>query len=390
MKGIIAEIDKKHMIVLSKNGDFVKCKKLPNCSVGDEVNLPKTSMNTIYKRISAVAAGFMLFAMLSSGAYAYYTPYSYVSVDINPSLELAVNRFDKVIKVHAFNQDAEKLLETVKDIKNKNVDTAMEEILNGAADEGYIKKNESNSVMIVVSSSSKKEEKDLSEKLSKASTETLSQVSSDYEVILEKTKLESYKKAKEQNVSPGKVILADKFKEVKPELDKEEIKQMPLSQAIKQIEKKEDASKKPEKPDNKPAAKPNQKKTKKGNVVNVKELIKEKNEELGKKLEKENSDKAKDKDKDKEKNNNSKKNETTETDKSTFNNTTNENQNTVNKQENKEKTKEDKNKDNTSTDSSTNADNKNNSEKDTEKNNKQEDKQEEKQQSPKKNDKSKN
>src|SRR4051794_1234883 len=103
MKGIVAEIRGNHMIVIAKNGDFSKCKKLPNCDIGDEVNIPERNMKTIYKSLSAVAASFLILAMLSSGVYAYYTPYSYVSVDINPSLEFSVNRFEKVIGVHAFN-----------------------------------------------------------------------------------------------------------------------------------------------------------------------------------------------------------------------------------------------------------------------------------------------
>ena len=243
--------------------------------------------------------------MLSTGVYAYYTPYSYVSVDINPSLELSVNRFDKVIDVHAFNEDAQKLIDTSANIKNKGIDIALEQIIDNAADKGYLKKNAENSVMIVVSSSSKKEEAALTDKISKASTAAMSKVSSSYEVILEKTQVESFKKAHKDNISPGKVILANEFKEAKPELNEEEIKQMPLQQAIKQIEKKDDKAVKPNKPNTVPASeKPGTKPELKGNVMNVKELIKEKNEELGEKLEQENnkgSNKDKDIEKDKEK-----------------------------------------------------------------------------------------
>lgn len=318
MRGIIAEINGSSMIVIAKNGDFVKCRKLPNCNIGDEVNIPAKNMNTVYKRISAVAASFIILAMLSTGVYAYYTPYSYVSVDINPSLELYVNRFDKVIGTHAFNEDGEKLLNASNGLKNKAIDAAMEQILDKAKEQGYLKQDAENSVMIVVSSNSTKEEADLSSKVSQASTAVLSKVSSNYEVILEKTKVEQYQKAKKGNVSPGKMILAEQFKEVKPEINEEEIKHMPLQQVIKQIEKKDDKDIKDNKEDksvknDKPKAqvvaeKPKYKGAPKANIVNVKELIKEKNEELGKKLDqhndkdKEKDNKNKDKDKKKESN----------------------------------------------------------------------------------------
>lgn len=301
MKGIIAEIRGNHMIVIAKNGDFSKCKKLPNCDIGDEINMPEKNMRSVYKNLTAVAASFLILIMLSSGVYAYYTPYSYVSVDINPSLELYVNRFDKVIGVHAFNEEAAQIIKTSEGIKNKNVSVALEQILDNAEEAGYLKKDVENSVMIVVSSGNKKVETALIDKVSKTSTAVLSEISNDYEVILEKTKMENYKKAKEQNISPGRVMLANRFKEAKPEIDEEKVKNMPLQQAIKQIEKEEDKKVEPNKPATKAVEKPKQKPAPKNKVMNIKQLIQEKNEELGNKLEQEKK-KAEDNNKDKDKN----------------------------------------------------------------------------------------
>lgn len=285
MKGIIAEIDGRKMIVIAKNGEFIKCKKLPHHNIGDEVNVQRTDMTAVYKKMSAIAASFLIFAMLSTGVYAYYTPYSYVSLDINPSLEFSVNRFEKVIGVHAFNEDAEKVLSASEDIKYKDIDTALEQILDTASDQGFLKKDELNSIMFVVSSGNKKEEKAVSNKISSTSTEVLSQLGSNYEVILETTKMNTYKEAKKQNISPGRVILANQFKEVKPDINEEDIKHMPLQQAIKQIEKKENKDKLPKEPEVKALNGNNKNKVKTGNKVkNIEELILEKNEDLGKKL----------------------------------------------------------------------------------------------------------
>jgi hypothetical protein len=301
MKGIIAEIHGSHMIVIAKNGDFSRCKKLPNCDIGDEINIPERNMKSVYKNLTAIAASFLILIMLSSGVYAYYTPYSYVSVDINPSMELYVNRFDKVIGVHAFNEEAAQIIKASNGMKNKNVDDVLEQVLNKAEEAGYLKKDGENTVMIVVSSGNKKEEADITDKMSKTSSAVLSKLSNDYEVILEKTQVEKYKKAKEQNISPGKVILANRFKEAKPEIDEEKVKNMPLQQAIKQIEKKEDKMEKPDKSVGVSSEKPKVKSEIKGNVMNIKELIEEKNQELGNKLEKEKEkESSKDNNKDKD------------------------------------------------------------------------------------------
>lgn len=54
------------------------------------------------------AAACLCFILLSSvvGVRAYNTVASYVSVDVNPSLELCLNRWDQVVDVVAFNKDA--------------------------------------------------------------------------------------------------------------------------------------------------------------------------------------------------------------------------------------------------------------------------------------------
>ena len=65
-------------------------------------------------------------AILSSGGgvYAYAkTPVAYVSMDINPSVELGVNAFDKVVSVEAYNDDGKKILEGT-DLRNYDIDNA--------------------------------------------------------------------------------------------------------------------------------------------------------------------------------------------------------------------------------------------------------------------------
>ena len=49
---------------------------------------------------------------VSIGGYSYIqTPVSYVSIDVNPSVELTLNRVDRVISATAFNGDGEAVLE---------------------------------------------------------------------------------------------------------------------------------------------------------------------------------------------------------------------------------------------------------------------------------------
>ena len=62
-----------------------------------------------YKRILTTAVCLMVLCFGWAGYNIYYTPITVISVDINPSVELGVNRFDRVISVSAFNSEADEI-----------------------------------------------------------------------------------------------------------------------------------------------------------------------------------------------------------------------------------------------------------------------------------------
>lgn len=69
-----------------------------------------------------------LLLVLVGGPWLYFTPTAEISIDINPSIELSLNRFDRVVDVTAYNEDGLKLARTL-DVKYKNYAEAVEEIL---------------------------------------------------------------------------------------------------------------------------------------------------------------------------------------------------------------------------------------------------------------------
>lgn len=83
------------------------------------------------RRVRALvpAAACLLFLFAAFGGYQiYYVPVTVISVDINPSLELGINRVDKVISVEAYNSDGEKLAKEL-DIRHMNYTDALEQIM---------------------------------------------------------------------------------------------------------------------------------------------------------------------------------------------------------------------------------------------------------------------
>lgn len=69
-----------------------------------------------------------LLLVLVGGPWLYFTPTAEISIDINPSIELSLNRFDRVIAVTAYNEDGRELSQEL-NVKYKNYTEAMDEIL---------------------------------------------------------------------------------------------------------------------------------------------------------------------------------------------------------------------------------------------------------------------
>ena len=69
-----------------------------------------------------------LFLCLLGGHWLYFTPTAEIGIDINPSIELGVNRFDRVISVKGLNEDGQDLTKEL-DIKYRSCEDALERIL---------------------------------------------------------------------------------------------------------------------------------------------------------------------------------------------------------------------------------------------------------------------
>ena len=78
-------------------------------------------------RYVAAAAACLLF-LLVGGNWLYFSPTAQISIDINPSIELSVNRFDRVISVDGYNEDGETLAEEL-DVRFQNYYDVVAQVL---------------------------------------------------------------------------------------------------------------------------------------------------------------------------------------------------------------------------------------------------------------------
>ncbi len=94
--------------------------------------------------------------MLSVVGYAFYRmPVDYVCMDINPSIEIGINAFGKVVSVEAYNEDGLKVIGKNKYF-NQSVKDTVAALVKGAAEEGFI--DEDGGSVIALTAESENEE----------------------------------------------------------------------------------------------------------------------------------------------------------------------------------------------------------------------------------------
>lgn len=111
----------------------------------------KQRKRTIFSslRMRAVAAACMVLVVVGicTGAYAYMTPTAYVGIDVNPSIELGINRFDYVVSAEGLNDDGRDVLDDIS-VMGVSYDQAIQIIDAALQEDGYLSNDASVAVTV--------------------------------------------------------------------------------------------------------------------------------------------------------------------------------------------------------------------------------------------------
>lgn len=149
-EGIIIGVNQNYSIVLAK-GNYVKIKNKGPMTVGMDVLFTEEdrymSENKVLRvdfgKYLAGAAALLLLFVLSTFYYNNeLAVYAVITVDINPSVEVALNKGNEVIRVSALNRDGQILLEDLEDIEGLAVEEAVAHLLAQAKEGGFVKYNQ--------------------------------------------------------------------------------------------------------------------------------------------------------------------------------------------------------------------------------------------------------
>ncbi|WP_139903590.1 anti-sigma-I factor RsgI family protein [Clostridium thermarum] len=133
--GIVTQIKNRYVCLLAPSGEFVKVKyKGTSPSIGEIYTGELYAAPRLKMPLIAASMAFILF---SGGLYSYYMPAYAVTVEINPSVKLHVNMWDRIVKAEPINEDGKKLLNSVK-VTNMNIDGGLEALVTEAKEDKFI------------------------------------------------------------------------------------------------------------------------------------------------------------------------------------------------------------------------------------------------------------
>ncbi len=218
------EISSKFVTVLTDEGEFLRTNKLleQQYDIGQEIIFPpfregKRSYSFLLNisridkwklaLVSTIATLLVIISVLP-----FYTPnkvFAYMSIDINPSIELSINNKLEVLSVTALNTEGERIIENLSDWEKQDITFVTNSIIDESKKYGYLIEGSNlliTTVQIHQGSTTKDIEKKLEEKIVIIS-ETLEKDT--IHVTSVKSDENTRKKAEEQGISTGKYLIEE-------------------------------------------------------------------------------------------------------------------------------------------------------------------------------------
>ncbi len=243
-KGVILEINDLYLTLLTPEGEFLKARKhQQDYQVGEEIHFFPETETTKRKRVNlsffkslkartiTLAAILMLTMAALLPGYQNSQVYAYMSIDVNPSIELAVNDELKVLSMKGYNPEGKAIVEDINGWKRKDAVIVAELVLEKIEDKGFFE-DKSNVVIATVHKGKAKEaiDRQLDQKISDLKKST--QEENLNLKVLEATS-EEREKAQKQGLTTG----VYKEKQNEKQGEKQNAKQKPAGKPAEPVKK---------------------------------------------------------------------------------------------------------------------------------------------------------
>lgn len=200
MKAVIVEIKDGFAVALKQDGTFEKTNR--SYKIGDTVEIKNVSGVALTARrlLASCAVFVVLFGCI--GCAALYMPYTYMTVDVNPSIRYKLNIFDRVIAVEAVNEDAAEVVNALMkaDITDCAIDDAIDRTVAALIAQGYLNVNAEDYMVISIASVSQERTSALADRVNAATYE-----GGRLSVTVVSATMAEVKEAEKLGTTPGKL-----------------------------------------------------------------------------------------------------------------------------------------------------------------------------------------
>ena len=191
---------------------------LSRCEERKGTEKPMTVQKTTKRRWTTLVAACLALMLLGGGGLFFQQANavaSVVSLDVNPSIELRVNRDEKVLSCTPLNEDAQEILEDMgggADLKGAKLDVAVNAIVGSLVRKGYLSEI-SSAIMISVEDKDSARAKKLQQELTSAVDGVLRTNESKAAVLTQTVTqdAELERQARENSISTGKAALVNRI-----------------------------------------------------------------------------------------------------------------------------------------------------------------------------------
>ena len=170
-------------------------------------------------KVALTACAFVLVFISIIPVYQANQVYAYMSIDVNPSIELGMNENLKVVELIPYNKDGEKIVNMLSNWKRKDIDEVILAIMNEINKQGYTKKNHE----VVVSTVFVKDQHKDNNKLQKEIKVIEKEIAKEnLNVILVEASQKDRENAKEKGITTG-IYKGNPNNQMKKDSDKDHV-----------------------------------------------------------------------------------------------------------------------------------------------------------------------
>lgn len=191
----------------------------------------KETRKTLIPKLS-LALGVLLILIVTPTIYftSQSKPSSYVDLDVNPSIELVLNKKEQVVEAIAKNEDAKEILKDM-DLEKTDIDVALNAIIGSLVTNGYIDEL-SNSILISVENKDKAKAEELRKKLTEKIESIIGTENIEGSILSQSISdnKEAEKLAKKHHISTGKANLILELLAKDPLLKEEDLINMTINE----------------------------------------------------------------------------------------------------------------------------------------------------------------